>query len=311
MMNKKLISIICCATGAAMLAVGAAASYRTANGYEALKKSILSTRDLKNCTVSAGMRISADGNEIGGVDFLTELDAENKREHDMHTLKVYGAAGTTDEYYCKDSTYRRFLSDIQDNSGNSAYKKSAYPGYIRNTLWDIPDDERDTVDKALRFMELAADTVVGDLRNNFVCTDDSAELTSYTVSLSSVQIPELINAGLGVLFTLTNSEEEHLTYMDENGNTHKFSDNPERIEYYTMLMGNDPVVDNVTLDYTVDKSGLLHDGKATVIFTGNGHEIRFDITAAFDKVGTTEILTPEEQGAEVIDEKQGQIKEDM
>ena len=160
-------------------------------------------------------------------------------------------------------------------------------------------------------MELAADTVVGDLRNNFVCTEDSGYYTSYTVSLDSVQIPELINAGLGVLFTLTNNEDEHFTYKDENGNDHKFSDNPERMEYYTKLLGNDPVVDNGTLDYTVDKSGLLHDGKATVIFAGNGHEIRFDITAALDKVGTTHILTPEEQGAEVIDAKPGLIKEDM
>ena len=302
MMNKKLISIICCATGAAMLAAGAAASYRTANGYEALKKSILSTRDLTNCTVSAGMRITAEGNELADMQLLSELDAENKREHDMYTTKTFGVGATTDVYTCDDLNYYR---SIGGDTGSDAYIKSSFSYMpVRDTLWGIPENEPDTVntfDKALRFMELAADTVVGDLRNNFVCTDDSGYYTSYTVSLSSVQIPELINAGLGVLFTMSNNDADHMTYKDDNGNTHKMSDNPERIEYYTMLLGDDPVVDNITLDYTVDKSGLLHDGKATVIFTGNGHEIRFDITAALDKVGTTEILTPEEQGAEVID----------
>ena len=58
-----------------------------------------------------------------------------------------------------------------------------YPGDPATNLLGVSDEDRGTFDKVVRFMELAADTVVGDLRNDFVCTEDTDDHTSYSITL--------------------------------------------------------------------------------------------------------------------------------
>lgn len=196
----------------------------------------------------------------------------------------------TESYYYNDAWY-------YSNSDGSYTKNTIF--YSGDNLWGISEDDRKTVDKFLRFAELATDTVVGDLRNNFVCTADEDDFTSYRVSLDSVQIPELVNAGLSVLFSMSNDTASYATATDENGNDYSITEDTDNIYYYTSLIGDEPTVDSVTLDYTLRKDGSFRDGTAIVIFKGNGHEIRFDITASLDHIGTTHITTLEEQGAEI------------
>lgn len=291
MKNKKLIPVICFALGTCMLAAGAAAGYKTANGYDALKKSMLATRELTNCTFNMDTKISFDGKEIVNGQTIWEGDLDNKMLHSKNTYDYNGVSSCDEYYHYNDTMYRLEQNDVY-------IKQNDYTWYYENP-WGISEDDAPTVDKVLTFLELAADTVVGDLRNNFTCTADEDDYTSYRVSLDSVQIPEIINAGLGVIFAISNDTVNYASVTDENGNEYDISEDEDNMNYYTARMGNDPVVDSVALDYTLGKDGSFRDGTAVVIFKGEGHEIRFDISASLDSIGTTHITTLEDQGAEI------------
>lgn len=293
MTKNKRMAIICGAVGACMLTVGAAAGYRTANGYDALKKSILATRELKNCTFNMDTRISFDGNEIVTDQQLWEGDLDNEMLHSKNTSDYYGETSCDEYYYYNDARY-----SLEQEDAGVYTKQNDFSFYYKNP-WGIDDEDSPTVDKVLTFLEIAADTVVGDLRNNFICTADEDDYTSYRVSLDRVQIPEIINAGLGVIFAISNDTADYAR-TDENGNEYSISEDKDNMYYYTARMGNDPIVDSITLDYTLNKDGSFRDGTTVVIFKGEGHEIRFDISTKLDNVGTTRIQTLEEQGANIM-----------
>lgn len=284
MLNKKMTALICGAAGVCMLTTAAVASYRTMNGYDALKKSILSTRDYTNCTLSVAMALSVDGEEKLTAEFLEEAALDNKRSHGYSKAAFEGQEfNLSDSYYIDDAEYIR-----NRDEDNTFY---TYPySYIWPNLWGIEDEDRETADKAIRFAELLCDTFVGDLKNNFICTEDSDESVSYSITLDSVQIPELVNAGLSMVFSMSNNTIN--------------PDDPDLREnstyFYTTLLGDDPILDNVELNFTVNKDGTFRNGSMTTAFTGNGHTISFDVTGDISKVGETNVISPQEQGFKII-----------
>ena len=50
----------------------------------------------------------------------------------------------------------------------------------------------------VNFMEIAADTVMGDLKNNFVQLGKDGDKTQYQIEISKDQVPSLVNAGLSL-----------------------------------------------------------------------------------------------------------------
>ncbi|MDD6763327.1 MAG: hypothetical protein PUD92_06845 [Clostridiales bacterium] len=305
MKNKKTMALISGAVGVCMLTTAAVASYQTPNGYDALKKSILGTMDYTNCTVSASMSMELDGSEIMKMNGLHELALDSNI---THTSSSFALAGENpyraDVYYCGDKEYS-LAQSTNPSAGDNEYYSCAYP-HTKPNLWDIEPEDRETADKIIRFMELASDTIVGDLRNNFVCTDDSDDSTSYSLTLDSVQIPELVNAGLSMLFSMENSYAQRtVVYTDENGNTVTEdvdrSQDPSDGTYYTAIMGNDPILDSMMMDYTVNEDGTFRDGTISVVFTGNGHTMMFNISCNISDVGTTSIATPQEQGFKITE----------
>ncbi|MGN0181087.1 MAG: hypothetical protein ACI4DP_01530 [Candidatus Ornithomonoglobus sp.] len=305
MKSKKTMALISGAVGVCMLTTAAVASYQTANGYDALKKSILGTIDYTNCTVSAVMSMGLDGEEILKLEGLHELALDGGIAHTSTSSALSGAEPyRTDVYYCGGRQYS-LAKSTNPSAGENEYYSYSYPRTKPN-LWDVETEDRETANKMIRFMELASDTVVGDLRNNFVCTDDSDDSASYSITLDSVQIPELVNAGLSMLFSMENSYAQgSVAYTDENGNTVTEdidrSQDPSDSTYYTALMGNDPILDNMTMNYTVNKDGTFRDGTMTVAFTGNGHTMTFNISCDISDVGTTAIAAPQEQGFKIIE----------
>lgn len=284
-MNKKNIAIISAVTGACMLTTAAVASYRTMNGYDALKKSVLSTMDYKNCTLSRSMAMNVDGDEKMKAEFLEELDLENKRSHVLSKASTAGKEIDLSDSYQIDNTKYVRCSD-KDNTFDT-YQIN----YIMPNLWGIDDEDKATAEKIIRFAELTFDTIVGDLKNNFVCTEDSDESVSYSISLDSVQIPELVNAGLSMVFSMSNNSI--------NADSSDLSEDDSY--YYTKLLGDDPILDKVKLDFTLNKDGTFRNAAMAVSFTGNDHTMNFNITCDISNVGTTAVKSPQEQGFKILD----------
>lgn len=296
MKKTKNIAIICAVTGVCVLTTAALASYQTANGYDTLKKSILNTIDYKNCTVSAGVKMNFDGTELMNGSFIHKFDSDNKMSYTKSTESGVGSSGSSFESY-NANDYRYYL----DSDNYFVKYPNSYSEFPQN-LWGIDNADRKTVDKVVRFMELAADTVVGDLRNNFVCTEDADDHASYSLTLDSVQIPEIVNAGLSMVFSMSNNASGSYMVYDDNGNQVEYQYTEDDLQYYTSKLGNDPVVDTLNLNYSVNKDGTFRDGNMTVIFRGtdsNGasHDMTFDINLGISDIGTTSITPVEETGA--------------
>lgn len=294
MKKTKNIAIICAVTGACVLTTAAFASYQTANGYDTLKKSILNTIDYKNCTVTANAKMDFDGTDLMNASIIHKLDVGNKMYYTESTESGVGTSESTSVIYAANDYY--YYSDP-----DGYFVKYSTYGDFRNNLWNIDSSGRKTADKVIRFMELAADTVVGDLRNNFVCTEDTDDHASYTLTLDSVQIPEIVNAGLSMVFSMSNNA----TYMVyEDGESVEYSYTEDDLQYYVAKLGNDPVVDTLNLNYSVNKDGSFRDGNLTVVFKGadsNGtsHSMTFNVDLAISDIGATTITPVEETGAAI------------
>ena len=305
-MKKKNISVICAVAGVCVLSSAALASYRTANGYDTLKKSLLSSLDYENCTLTGTLMTSFDGQELMTVTSGLEADYPNGRSHDYSITTSPISLDGTDEYRTEsytDGGYYYYMHYLPSEDGEISETDGFWRGMYsepQKNLWGIDDADRGTADKIVRFMELAADTVVGDLRNNFVCTEDADDYTAYSIDLDSVQIPEIVNAGLSMAFSMANSHPTYTVY-DEDGNESEVAWDETDLEYYILKLGSDPVVDRLSLDFAAGEEGNFRDGLMTVIFKGedadgNEHIMTFDVSLTFSDIGTTSVTPVTELG---------------
>lgn len=304
-MKKKNVAAICTVAGVCVLTSAAFASYQTANGYDTLKKSLMGSIDYTNCTITGNMKASFDGTELVSASYGLEADYPNQRSHNYTTTvsPIDGTGTYTSDSY-EDGGYY-YYEHYNDNGEKDGLIRNERYGDPKTNLFGIDEQDRNTVNKIFRFMELAADTVVGDLRNNFVCTEDADDYSSYSITLDSVQIPEIVNAGLSAIFSVANAESTYIT-VDDNGNEITMSYDANDFEYYILQLGTDPVVDNLNLNFTAGKDGNFRDGKATVNFKGtdaNGaeHTMTFDIDLSFSNIGTTSVTPVSELGVNVYE----------
>lgn len=289
MKNKKQIAVISAIVGTCVLSTAAFASYQTANGYDSLKESIKNTRNLTNCTFKGNAVVSVDDKQLGSYDMTYMFDGVKHMTHSMTSSSFTGEDNySTDDYKYDGKYYLRCTNE--DGSPyyisfeNYDYASTDKPTTLWFDVYGIDDSDSATADKVIRFMELASDTVVGDLKNNFVCSDDNDEYTSYSVNLDSVQIPEIVNAGLSLMLsTYPTYPEVELT----DDGTEVITTND--MAYYIALLGNDPALSNVALDFKVGKNNIIRDGNMTVTFEGDGHTMQIAANLSLSDIDSTSI----------------------
>ena len=209
---KKRRLMNCLVAGVLLLAVSAAAAFGSVNGYSRYKDAVMALAlQEENFSAVGTMQMTVDGNEIWTMGAEYGIDGH---EYATHISMTQGgqtmeewAATVGDEHIWFDSstpnTYRSY-SDVDD-------------GGPYNVLGFEEDDEYSA--RLIDFMEVAADTVVGELKNNFVQigTEDGADL--YQVDIAQAQVPSLVNAGLS-LFAYALSEDSgdiwRMEYEDYN-----------------------------------------------------------------------------------------------
>lgn len=268
--KKKLTMAIGMAVGVTVLAGAAFASYNTSNGYEVGKNAIKGLLNNENYTANLEIKMSADGSEIGKTSIQElydrngdvrlnriEKDESNSDYSGSREYKEYSQDGTYISVYNADgeeqtSVYGGDIGDVNMGNGNF------------DEMNNMNDSDKETADKIVRFAELAADTFVGDLKNNIVYVSGDDDSATYEINLDAVQIPELVNAGLSVMFSSMN-----------------------RYDSPYMVLGTDPIVKNAFLKFTVDSEGRLTAADANVTMSGDGHEAAIDISGTISDYGTT------------------------
>lgn len=264
--KRKTTVIIGMALGITMLSGAAFASYTTANGYEVCKSALKGLTENENYTSALAIKACYDGEELAH-QYVTEL---YDRDGDVKLNRTESYEGEELKTYYQDNSYIHVDSHNGEDVSSYVYTNRDFFTSGAFDLWNgMNEDEKNTTNKIMRFVELVGDTIVGDLKNNFVYVSSENGFDTYEINLDAIQIPEVINAGLSAMFGTFNT----------GYSSHRADPIAE--------LGEDPVVKNASLKCTVDGEGRLADGKITIVVTGNGHEASMDMSLTMSDYGTT------------------------
>lgn len=278
--KKKITMITGVAVGVIMLAGAALANYNTSNGYDVGKLAAKALLNNENYTSDMTFSLSLDGEALTTT-HVTELydrngDVRLNRTEKTESNEQYEYYGHTElKEWMQDGTWINLYESKNGVHSASVYQNSYDWRHGRGGMFDeengMSDEDKKTSDRMIRFAELIGDTLVGDLKNNIVYVSGDDESATYELNLDSVQIPEFVNAGLSAIFS------EMQTYDH---------DDPMKI------LGDDPIVSNASLKFTVDKEGRLLDGTASGSLKGrdndgNIHTVTMDISLTMSDYGTT------------------------
>ena len=187
---KKRKVMTCLIAGVLVLAVSATAAFGSVNGYSRYKEAVKALA-LENDNFSAvgTMEMTVDGETVWTMGAEIALDQANNstiihmNQGDYEELEVSATVdGTNLWFYGNDGTYYTSPASVDEGP--------------YNLLGFESDDEYQN--RLITFFEVACDTVVGELKNNFVQigTEDGVDL--YQVDIAQAQVPSLVNAGLSL-----------------------------------------------------------------------------------------------------------------
>lgn len=237
--RKKTAAAVGIILGVTMLAGAVLASYNTANGYEVGKTAVKKLLENENYTANAELEVILDGESVVK-NTLEELYDRNGNNQ-FNSTTTYSYDNSTWETYVQDG----MLIYVDDGVSGIMYDRDYYYRVASfDPFCDADSEDRKQTDKVIRFAELVGDTMVGDLKNNIIYTGGDDTYSAYEISLTSIQIPEYVNAGLSVLFSSLRQSDEFKVMVDE------------------------PVVDNATLTFSVDSEGRFTDVLGIAQMTG-------------------------------------------
>ena len=211
--HSKLLA--CLMVGVLVLGISAAAAFGSVNGYSRYKEGVKTLAlNTKNVTLNGSLEVSVDGAPQGRVKVQALKDQNDQA---VRILGSVAGKPIQDQYdVLKDG---KGITMKLDPVTGKVLDQSEYTSedmgssYAQSLLGIDPEDEMST--RMIRFAEIAADTVVGDLKNNFVEVGKKDGSTLYQVEVAKEQVPSLINAGLSVLaYGMSDSQTYEVVYQD-------------------------------------------------------------------------------------------------
>ena len=193
-MKKRNRITVCLVAGVLILAVSAGAAFGSVNGYSTYKEAVKALAlKTDNVTMQGSMKATLDGKEFVSMTGEMAIDGKNKSSHVISSEfggqkeeRYDTTLNNTDTWFNADSKY---YSQYTFQTDDTTEKTSGLLGIST-------DDEM--TNRMVNFMEIAADTVMGDLKNNFVQLGKDGDKTQYPIEISKDQVPSLVNAGLSL-----------------------------------------------------------------------------------------------------------------
>ena len=234
-MKKRSRLMVCLVAGVLILAVSATAAFGSVNGYAKYKTALKAlAMEEDNFTAAGTLTASLDGKEVMKVQADYTIAAP---DYALSTTATQNGQTFAEYNGTVDGVYTWY-------HGGDTYCQYDQDEGQKNFLGFDAGDEMQR--RLVTFMELAADTVVGDLKNNFVEVGSQDGSTLYQVNIANSQVPSLVNAGLS-LFACALAEDQSnvstVRYEDYDANT---------FAYYEKTTG-----ETLSEDF---KTGYLHGG---------------------------------------------------
>lgn len=211
-MRKRKV-MVCLLAGVLVLAVSAGAAYGSVNGYAAYKAGVKGLLlECNNVSLAGSASISVDGKEVvkdGGEWTVSGSDSAQYS---------WGESPGEPRYESRSVTQNGVNISYNSNMEPKTYRSREVPQMDSTPAKDFininGDDELER--RVTNFLELAADTVMGELKNNFVATGKEDGVSRYQVNISKNQVPALINAGLSLLAYSETGSDSMVVYEDYN-----------------------------------------------------------------------------------------------
>lgn len=193
-MKKRNRITVCLVAGVLILAVSAGAAFGSVNGYSTYKEAVKALAlKTDNVTMQGSMKATLDGKEFVSMTGEMAIDGKNKSSHVISSEfggqkeeRYDTIIGNTETWFNADSKYYNEYTYDNDQTAEDS-----------NNLLGVPADD-EMSKRMINFMEIAADTVMGDLKNNFVQLGKDGDKTQYQIEISKDQVPSLVNAGLSL-----------------------------------------------------------------------------------------------------------------
>lgn len=196
MRKSTLIRVGCLAVAAFVLSGALMVAAFSGSPYETLKRSVLDAMMLQNGTVKSEFSYSIDGVQKAtdkSDDVITENGNYSKRFDGMGAEAGFN-------YNSKALNIRSDYTAPDGTQWYSGYVPSEYDSVRTSvTMFGIGGLSTETRSSAsMRFIELAVDALVGDLKNNVTMSEENG-VRHISGTLTESQIPELARAGMDML----------------------------------------------------------------------------------------------------------------
>ena len=187
---KKNRVITCLIAGVCVLTVSATAAFGSINGYANYKTAVKALAlDVDNVSAEGTFTLTYDGQEVmkGQVD----VGCDGADQY-SHSIISDGTSTSEDWSATVNGVNTWFNSDDPHYYSYQAETEKSGHG-----LLNIGSDD-EMSQRVFTLLELGADTVVGDLKNNVVEIDAKDGLYTYQLDIDSSQVPAVVNAALSV-----------------------------------------------------------------------------------------------------------------
>ncbi|MHB8065834.1 MAG: hypothetical protein ACYDG2_24995, partial [Ruminiclostridium sp.] len=164
-----------------------AVAYAAGNPYENFKAAVVETMKADNMTVSASVQMKQNGAVVAQGDTLMQRAGADSYSHS--SMKI-GDKVIETEHSSKDGV-------MISRQGDEYFSTSFGSGYKKQR--DIQESPNMT-----KLMEMMADLVMGDVKNQFVANGDTI-----SVSLTDAQIPELANVAMAAFSEMSGKYDAH------------------------------------------------------------------------------------------------------
>ena len=195
MKKSVIVRVFCLIVAAAALSGAMAVAAINGSPYETLKRAALDALTYRNATVESSMTLTVNGaletaekaHSISGDDGFMGWQFDKNGNPGGYTFSSNGLS-INPGYTAEDGTQWYFANVSPRNEYDSYWRGGGFARFS-------PED-RDSTE--MRFVELLADTLIGDLKNNITMSaGDGVRVIRGTLTES--QIPELAKAGIDML----------------------------------------------------------------------------------------------------------------
>lgn len=272
--------------GAVLLTCAVFANYDNANSYTNCKNALKSLLYADNMSIDYTAELKMDDQKVGAYyggwkmnvngnpayryentyEMGDSIDYNLSQLQDGKVINKIVSGGETHTYYFDNGDYKpEPMIKQMDNGEGSGFGE-----------------------KVVGFCETIGDVLIGDLKNNFVMTENKDGVQRYSLSLTKDQMPAYVNSGVSLIASAItgNINADNVSAEDET--------DPETLAMLALFGSGEPYVKNIEFNMSVDENQHPGDIKCIINFSGfdkdgGEHTMALTMDFSFYDFGNTAI----------------------